>query len=673
MAKKLHRNRQSTAIHTKPRLLDSGRTGQVSNRSDAPPDKPVDSVSGQGRGGWWILLAMLLHVAIAGHAASTKSATFDEPLHVLGGLLQWRHSDYRLNPEHPPLWKHWAALFSSGLPLQVDLASADSQVMFSDLNKQERWAVGALFRSPNHDGVQLVDRTRLGMLVTGAWVVLIVGLWARQLAGNMAGTIAACAAAIDPTLLAHSGLVTNDVACTAALATCFFCGWRVARHASLGNVLGFSLACGLAAVIKFTALALPAFLAPWLLLRLTDRRAWQVVLFGNVTSLSHRLAALSTIVLLAGTVSWLCIWAAYGFRYLPTPNPRLSFDRNHPTQLYQFNLQLRAQHRDNQHSSSTQHKRSTGDTAPTQTVLQRLCQVANDYRLLPQAFIQGVGYAQAMSIIGSSYLDGHQSHEGSWRYFVWAWLYKTPLAMIVAVALACAWCGWQMARTGRRQWLSLGYWAIPFWMVIATALSYDLNIGLRHLLPAFPLVWIGLGSMAAQAWLHVPAQRVVIGLLALLAVESLSSHPHYIAFFNLAASGKDRGLSRLSDSNLDWGQDLRLLAAWQRDNPDVPLYFAYFGSADPAAYGIDYINLPPGYLYGAKPVEPDTNQPAVLALSATWLQGNYMHWLEGTFLDPRQVREQMDMIRNQAEPLEILGGTIYLYQFPLIRKDEPSQ
>ena len=45
-------------------------------------------------------LAAAVHFLVASHAASTKSATFDEPVHV-GRALQWKYSDFRLNPEHP--------------------------------------------------------------------------------------------------------------------------------------------------------------------------------------------------------------------------------------------------------------------------------------------------------------------------------------------------------------------------------------------------------------------------------------------------------------------------------------------------------------------------------------------------------------------------------------------
>lgn len=95
-------------------------------------------------------------------------------------------------------------------------------------------------------------------------------------------------------------------------------------------------------------------------------------------------------------------------------------------------------------------------------------------------------------------------------------------------------------------------------------------------------------------------------------LETLAGYPDYLAFFNLPSGGSRGGLSLLGDSNLDWGQDLPALADWQRQHPEPTLYLSYSGTADPAAYGIRYINLPGGYPYGPPPQSP--RQPGVIAI-----------------------------------------------------------
>jgi hypothetical protein len=53
--------------------------------------------------------------------SSNSSATFDEMAHLPAGYSYLRWNDYRLNPEHPPLIKKWAALpvDTAGYPIFI--------------------------------------------------------------------------------------------------------------------------------------------------------------------------------------------------------------------------------------------------------------------------------------------------------------------------------------------------------------------------------------------------------------------------------------------------------------------------------------------------------------------------------------------------------------------------
>jgi hypothetical protein len=185
----------------------------------------------------------------------------------------------------------------------------------------------------------------------------------------------------------------------------------------------------------------------------------------------------------------------------------------------------------------------------------------------------------------------------------------------------------------------------------------NLNLGLRHVLPVYPFLYLGVALAVAHAWRTWgrPAGFVAAVLGLLLVGEALATFPNYLAFFNAAAGGSRGGLRLLGDSNLDWGQDLPLLARWQRAHRTVPLQLSYFGIADPWAYGIDYSNFPGGYGFG--PPYKVRNDPGVLAISATNLQGMYVH-------DDPQMQRFLAHLRA-TPPLEVLGGTIYLYRWPI--------
>src|SRR5262249_52866063 len=183
------------------------------------------------------------------------------------------------------------------------------------------------------------------------------------------------------------------------------------------------------------------------------------------------------------------------------------------------------------------------------------------------------------------------------------------------------------------------------------ALGTPAASGVRHLLPLYPFLFIGSSIAAARAWRASSGRLAVVGIAALLAVESIWAYPDYLSFFPFVAGGGPGGVRLLGGFHLDRGQDLPRLAAWQREHPEVPLALAYFGTADPAHYGIRYTNLPGGNALGPEPRPP--SRPGVVAISATILQGLRVPGGADPYA-PFRVRQ----------PIAVLGGSIYLYALP---------
>jgi hypothetical protein len=91
-----------------------------------------------------------------------------------------------------------------------------------------------------------------------------------------------------------------------------------------------------------------------------------------------------------------------------------------------------------------------------------------------------------------------------------------------------------------------------------SAMLGNLSIGIRHILPVIPLLYLFIAVVLVEARLSG-----LLGALALVGcIETARIHPDYLAFFNMAAGGPDRGQRFLLDSNLDWGQDVKRLAEW---------------------------------------------------------------------------------------------------------------
>jgi hypothetical protein len=169
-------------------------------------------------------------------------------------------------------------------------------------------------------------------------------------------------------------------------------------------------------------------------------------------------------------------------------------------------------------------------------------------------------------------------------------------------------------------------------------------------LPVYPLLLI-IAGVAIALWAQ--RSRAAVWVVALLAIgaaaETARAYPHYVPFFNVGAKAVKTGVHLLGESNIDLGQELPLLAAWQADHEDRKLYVSYYGPADPALYGVRGIDVRKQGLdqRGKWPAE----KGAVVAVSAAHLQG---------FGIEPELRPLYGQLRDR-EPLATLGGSIYLY------------
>jgi hypothetical protein len=241
-------------------------------------------------------------------------------------------------------------------------------------------------------------------------------------------------------------------------------------------------------------------------------------------------------------------------------------------------------------------------------------------------------------------------HHGSWLYFPIAFLLKTPLATLALLALtmlavAMKISGVPLAAGRRNRSLPLLWLGIPPAVYFIASLGSPIDIGLRHILPIYPFLYMLIGAalfpQGEADGPERPMQTAALALAALLAVESAGIYPHYLAFFNTAAGGPAHGARYLVDSNLDWGQDLLHLKEWVSAHGATPLCLGYFGEADPAYYGISYRPLGP-----VRDEQEEQRLDCVVAISA-------QHLFAAT--DGRFRRLQ------RMEPVARIGYSIFIF------------
>jgi len=131
--------------------------------------------------------------------------------------------------------------------------------------------------------------------------------------------------------------------------------------------------------------------------------------------------------------------------------------------------------------------------------------------------------------------------------------------------------------------LTLSALLFPALYLFVSGMATSYNIGLRHMLPAIPLLVAAAVLAVVRALRPRAAAAVLLLGAAAQAVEVARVHPHEMSFFNVLAGGPENGEAWLNDSNLDWGQDLlRLAADLKSRGEDAGATVAYFGGDDPA-------------------------------------------------------------------------------------------
>jgi len=261
---------------------------------------------------------------------------------------------------------------------------------------------------------------------------------------------------------------------------------------------------------------------------------------------------------------------------------------------------------------------------------------------VPEDYVRGLLFVARHSEERSTFLLGRLSDHGFPSYFLVTFALKTPLALIVLLVLAAFASPPLSGRRAAFLWL-------PVAVYVAFTFTRGLQIGHRHLLPIAPFLFVAAGRAALLAG---RARFAVPVLAAWAAGAALGVHPYYLAYFNELAGGPSQGYRLLVDSNLDWGQDLKGLKAWMDAHGVTRLKLSYFGSADPAYYGIDADRLP-GYSspHPARVVR-EVHPGDLVAVSATNLQGVY--------LDPED-RLLMERFRRLV-PFDQVGYSILLYR-----------
>ena len=549
----------------------------------------------------WLLVASLLalHYALAVGSKFRESTTSDELVHLTGGFVFNHFNDYRLHPENGILPQRLAALPAT---LMGSRFPSLEQSLWRTSNS---WALGHQFfyEQPGQDHFPRLLAGRAVIALFSVATGLLVFLWSREFFGTAGALVSLAFFVFSPTFLAHGALATSDACMAFFMLASVGAWWRHLHDARSRwwwtSAITFALAC----VAKFSApLLLPMFAAMALV------RAWSqepLTLFGRAwSSRRAKLGAAALSALGHGAVAVFVIWAFFGFRFTafnPGLPPADHFIR--PWEWLDENLGASG----------------------------RCIRAIAAARLLPEGYLYGLAYVLETAQVRSAFLNGEFSTTGWATFFPWAFALKTTLGLIAASTLAVSVAARRFcsARDASPRWPRL-YRATPlvvlFLIYWVFSITSHLNIGHRHIMPTYPVLFIACGALGAWLLSRRPMLiACVVLLVAAHATESLRAYPDYLAYFNPFAGAREDRHRHLVDSSLDWGQDLPGLKRWLDRHAPVgsEVYLSYFGTGEPDYDRIRAQRLP--FVNGFKLPKPPTRRltPGVYCISATMLEHVY--------------------------------------------------
>ncbi len=543
-----------------------------------------------------ITLMLAVQAIVMTLTAAQLTLTHDEYWHIPVGLLNWKTGRFDFEPSNPPLLRMWATW-----PLLFTSAESPRTEPTTDLNR-----FGDDFLAANNSNIdRYVVIARLPIILLTIAASVLLARWAWEWHGPWAACLVTYLWACDPTALAHGSLVTTDAGGATFWIATLFAAWRFAQRPTMQNGVVTGVLLGLAQAAKFTnVLLVPLIVGLWCVERWRNE---------SVEPLARRdLLKRWGVLLLA---AWLCLNTAYLFRGIGTPLKEFAFG--------------------SQSARAWQ---------------QRLGPLAALPVPLPRDYVTGIDRQKtAMESDHAVYLDGELNTKGFASYYLMALLYKWPHWSQVLLLWATIRCVWSRnsADWRRRAWL-----LTPAVLVLVVASSSGMQLGIRYILPAIPLLLLFASEVASDwSWPKTRQRMLATGLLLSVFPVLGRSHPQYLAYFNEFSGGIHEGRFHLLDSNLDWGQDLHELKRFLAEHPEVePLSLAYFGTLPPESLGLRYEN-------------PPTKQPRPgwHAVSVNFVMGR-PHWTRDGHGGIRAVYPGEDFSYFRFfEPKYRIGASIDLY------------
>jgi 4-amino-4-deoxy-L-arabinose transferase-like glycosyltransferase len=542
---------------------------------------------------------------------SRKSITVDEIVLIPAAYYHLASGNCQLVHEHPPLAKLVSA--PPLLFVQPNEARPEKFGVAAD-SPAGKWKYEESFWEENF---ALFDALsfwgRLPMLLLSLATGVLIFLFARDLFGPRVAVLAVALFSIEPTVLAHGRVVQTDMAASFGYLLVFHTLQRYLRAPSARRALLLGVAGGVACTAKFSMLLVAPMVGVVFVALLWRARRDGV---DRKTVAAHAcLVALAAVLFVNATYF-------FDHRALDAEDvlwAKGAFPSNHETVLRAAD--------------------ALSYVLPTDFVLGVFWQVWHN----------GDGHNAGLLAM--------YSRTGWWYYFPVAFALKTTIPFLLLSLAALAWGAYELFRRRDRRFLFV---LVPFAVYFGFVLMSRIDIGVRYLLPAYMFLFVACGALLERMVRSVKARcagvAVAVALFGWMCFEAARAFPDHVSYMNQFASARPHWWY-LSDSNVEWGDDVRELAQYLRARGETSVRGAFLGGFLVLHhYGV-------GYEDALQPHTEGKPMPRYTAVGASFLNGSTApeYQRDGRWVTDEERINTFDEYRHRT-PEAIIGGSIYVFR-----------
>jgi 4-amino-4-deoxy-L-arabinose transferase-like glycosyltransferase len=378
-------------------------------------------------------------------------------------------------------------------------------------------------------GFSDIIRGRYVSLLICMLIGLFIYRWSKELYGEKAGLLSLFMFVFCPNLNGHSILFTSD--CYTALfllMTCYYF-WKFIKESGWKNFLLYSFCFAIAQIIKYSLVHLFVIIGLLSIVILLYRKT----LVSNWKNNLWRLLVFLLIQLLVINVS------------------------------FQFN------------GTGQKLKDYHFRSALFQSI--QASSVINKVPFpLPVPYVEGFDVTYHMMELGAghpyvsapNYLFGEMRiHKGFWYYYFVVLFFKTPIPYLLLLLLA----GWLYFKNKKLVVTSaefiMGSTALYYFLMFS--FINEVQIGIRHLLLLYPLLYILAGRVATIDFKR-RTKNIAFGLFAVYSITTFYFYfPNLISYTNEFIPDKKSAYKVFADTNLDYGQGAIAADRYLKEHKDV--------------------------------------------------------------------------------------------------------